>query len=163
VALIDRKPATASTFGPANDDQVADIITRLVAKEAIDSPDVWQLVERIEADRVRAIDLTAALDQHETAATLNQATFDGQQVRAQIMAEALMSVRAACVRLGHAALVEEIDAALAGVPAVPTPVEPVSPTVAIGVLAQAIWHIIDHRVGLAENVMINGGLLREVR
>jgi hypothetical protein len=33
--------------------------------------------------------------------------------------------------------------------------------VAIGVMAQAIWHIIDHRVGQASLAMVNGGLLRE--
>jgi hypothetical protein len=126
VASLDRLQALetkpkAPTFGPATDDQVAWLCTTLASGDpyTVSHAEVWQLIERIEADRVRLLDLRA----------LAAATFPPAPVEAT-----------------------------------PAPVAPepaLSPTVAIAVLTQAIWHIIDHRVGLASLAMVNGGLLRE--
>ena len=119
--MDDAAKPKAPTFGPATDDQVAWLCTTMASGDpyTVSHAEVWQLIERIEADRVRLLDLRAL-----AAATFPPAPID----------------------------------------ATPAPVAPepaLSPTVAIGVLAQAIWHIIDHRVGLASLAMVNGGLLRE--
>ena len=126
VASLDRLQALetkpkASTFGPATDDQVPWLCTTLASGDpyTVSHAEVWQLIERIEADRVRLLDLRA----------LAAATFPPAPVEAT--------------------------------PAPAAPELALSPTVAIAVLAQAIWHIIDHRVGLASLAMVNGGLLRE--
>ena len=126
VASLDRLQALetkpkAPTFGPATDDQVAWLCTTLASGDpyTVSHAEVWQLIERIEADRVRLLDLRA----------LAAATFPPAPVEAT--------------------------------PAPAAPELALSPTVAIAVLAQAIWHIIDHRVGLASLAMVNGGLLRE--
>jgi hypothetical protein len=49
------------TFGPADNDLISDMATRLAQGEPHTDAEVWQLVERIEQDRVRIIDLVAAL------------------------------------------------------------------------------------------------------
>jgi hypothetical protein len=113
-----------ATFGPATDDQVAWLCTAMASGDpyTVSHAEVWQLIERIESDRVRLLDLRA----------LAAATFP------------------------PAPVVERETP-----PDAPQPEPGLSPTVAIAVLAQAVWHVIDHRVGLASLAMVNGGLLRE--
>lgn len=129
VASLDRLQALetrpkAPTFGPATDDQVAWLVTSLASGDpyTVSHAEVWQLVERIEADRVKLLDLRAL----------------------------------AAFTFPPAPVVERETP-----PDAPQPEPGLSPTVAIAVLAQAVWHIIDHRVGLASLAMVNGGLLRE--
>jgi hypothetical protein len=126
---LETKPK-APTFGPATDDQVAWLCTTLASGDpyTVSHAEVWQLIERIEADRVRLLDLRA----------LAAATFPPAPV-----------------------VERETPPDAPQAPASVAPEPALSPTVAIAVMAQAIWHIIDHRVGLASLAMVNGGLLRE--
>jgi hypothetical protein len=100
---------------------------------------------------VRAIvqrfdNLRAAVDNHELFDKLNQATFEGQQVRAMGMAEALTEIAADLLPMlvgwqetgKIIAVRNKALAALDGIPALPAKPEPLSPTVAINVLAKAV-------------------------
>lgn len=191
VALIDRKPAKASTFGPATDDQVVGIMDRMSQGDpgTVIDAEVWQLIERIEADRIRLIDLRAALairlDRYQAAQAYCEEVQRRQEYKAANLGRPIHDDKVEQHRLfavwrqaqpsdcpsgatvapipnethgeGTSGHLAEID----GLPAAASAFAELSPTVAIAVMAKAIWHIIDHRVGLASLAMVQGGLLRE--
>lgn len=101
-------------------------------------------------------DLRHAVDDHEMANRLNQATFDKQQLRALTMVEVLTAIRSSCVRWGDAGLVEAIDLAIAGIPPKPT-TEQLSPTVRLDILTQAVRALVRCNPGEAGQVLAQLG------
>lgn len=131
----------------------------------IDGPELRALVatlDRLQCLEQQNAELRQANDLAEAATVSNEATMRSVESRADRMQMALLQVRTSCVRWGDAGLVETIDAALCST-VKPRP-EPLSPTVAIQVLARAVMALCRSNPGDAwQHMRQLGELGQEVR